>query len=72
MKEGDKGWQVHLVEGGAAGGGKAVSVERGLWEEHRPIIMGSMGENLLSIEPAALADALDRAGAAQADVLGIG
>ena len=71
LKEGDKGWQVQLVEGGAAGGGKYVSVVCGLWKQHCPIIMGSMGESLLSIEPAALADALDRAGAAQADVLGV-
>ena len=71
LQEGDKGWQVQLVEGGAAGGGKAVSVERGLWEEHRPIIMGSMGDNLLSIEPGTLARALDSGGAAQADVLGV-
>ena len=42
LKEGDKGWQVHLVEGGAAGGGKDVSVVCGLWKQHRPIIMGSM------------------------------
>ena len=56
------GWEVQLVEGGSAGAGEEVCVRRGLWKQHRPIIMGSMGESLLSIEPAALADALDRAG----------
>ena len=59
------GWQVQLVGGGAAGGGKDVSVGGGLWKQHDPIIMGSLGEKLLSIEPAALADALG-----DADVLG--
>ena len=71
LKERDTGWLVQLVEGGSAGGGKDVPVVCGLWKQHRPIIMGSMGESLLSIEPAALAGALDRAGAAQADVLGV-
>ena len=71
-EEGDnEGWQVQLVGGGAAGGGKDVSVGGGLWKQHNPIIMGSMGENLLSIEPGTLARALDSGGAAQADVLGV-
>ena len=46
LEEGDKGWQVQLIEGGATGGGKDVFVVRGLWKQHCPIIMGSMGESL--------------------------
>ena len=60
LKERDTGWLVQLVEGGSAGGGKDVPVVCGLWKQHRPIIMGSMGESLLSIEPAALAGAHGR------------
>ena len=33
LKEGDKGWRVQLVEGGA-GGGTDVPVVRGLWKQH--------------------------------------
>ena len=65
------GWEVQLVEGGSAGAGEEVCVRRGLWKQHRPIIMGSMGDNLLSIEPGTLARALHSGGAAQADVLGV-
>ena len=66
VKEDGGWWQVQLVEDGSAGAGKEMCVRSGLWKQHHPIIMGSMGESLLSIEPAALAGAF-----ARADVLGV-
>ena len=50
LKEDDEGWRVQLVEGGAGGGAAVLVRGGGLWKEHRPIIMGSLGEHLLSIE----------------------